>query len=98
MCDLTYSLQISIMSSVSHHFKPSAVLYADDSSLIGPVCSFKSTSYKFDNNELEKHSEWLSVNKLSLNAGKTKYMLHRFPQHSYTCSGDNVQFSNYATL
>ena len=33
------------------------------------------------NTELNCISEWLSVSKLSLNTGKTKYMFH-FPQHS----------------
>ena len=33
------------------------------------------------NTELNHISEWLSVNKLSLNTSKTKYMFH-FPQRS----------------
>ena len=38
------------------------------------------TSNQYINNELSKISEWLIVNKLSLNASKTKFMVFNMPQ------------------
>ena len=61
------------------------ILFADDTSLISSLCNFFITipqsNTDFDainkaiNDELYKLTEWLQINKLSLNAGKTKYML-----------------------
>ena len=60
----------------------SFILYADDTSLISPLCSFSHCSHNDMNYvstmihlELTKISDWLAVNKLSLNAAKTKFML-----------------------
>ena len=72
--------------------KFSAILYADDTTLVGPLCSFKYNHNINDNNNISNHinaelndiSEWLSSNKLSLNAPKTKYMLFHFPQRRIT--------------
>ena len=68
--------------------KCNAILYADDTTLVGPHCTFKYNRNINDNNNISNHiyaelneiSEWLSSNKLSLNAPKTKYMLFHFPQ------------------
>ena len=59
-------------------------------SLVGPLCSFKYNTNMQDyntisdniNTELIHISEWLCVNKLSLNTSKTKYMLFHFAQCS----------------
>ena len=59
------------------------ILYADDITLVSPLCSFTLSSNRNDINqvsslinfELTKISDWLAVNKLSLNAEKTKYMI-----------------------
>ena len=61
------------------------ILFADDTSLISNLCNFyigiPQTNSDFKavneaiNTELQKLTEWLQINKLSLNAGKTKYML-----------------------
>ena len=58
------------------------ILYADDTTLISPLCSFTYGGYHdinrgstLINSEITKISEWLSVNKLSLNANKTKFMI-----------------------
>ena len=61
------------------------ILFADDTSLISSLCNFFITIpqsnadfeaiNKAINDELFKLTEWLQINKLSLNAGKTKYML-----------------------
>ena len=64
-----------------------SILYADDTTLITPLCSFNSSvnletrdaSDKI-NEELTKIHNWLSVNKLSLNIAKTKFMVFHFPQ------------------
>ena len=60
--------------------------------LVGPLCFFKcntnSNMQDYNimsdsiNTELNYISEWLSVNKLSLNTSKTEYMFFHFPQHS----------------
>ena len=53
-------------------------LYADDTTLISPICSFTqggntsiSEISNFINSELTKISDWFATNKLSLNAEKT---------------------------
>jgi len=61
------------------------ILFADDTSLISSLCNFfvniPKTNIDFEgvnkaiNDELQKLTEWLQINKLSLNVGKTKYML-----------------------
>ena len=58
------------------------ILYADDTTLASPLCSFTYGGYHdinrvstLINSEITKISEWLSVNKLSLNANKTKFMI-----------------------
>ena len=57
-------------------------LYADDTTLTSPLCSFTYGGYHdinrvstLINSEITKISEWLSINKLSLNANKTKFMI-----------------------
>ena len=62
--------------------KFSFILYADDTTLISPLCSFSHCSHNdinyvstMINLELTKIFDWLAVNKLSLNAAKTKFML-----------------------
>ena len=56
------------------------ILFADDTSLIAPMCSFVTSDITCDVNcELEKVSNWLSANELVLNVKKTKFMLfHSF--------------------
>ena len=58
------------------------ILYADDTTLTSQLCSFTYGGYHdinrvstLINSEITKISEWLSVNKLSLNANKTKFMI-----------------------
>ena len=68
--------------------KFNAILYADDTTLVGSLCYFKYNRNINDNNNISNHinaelnevSEWLSSNKMSLNALKTKYMIFHFPQ------------------
>ena len=58
------------------------ILYADDTTITSPLCSFThggnddiSLVEALINLELCKISDWLAVNKLSLNAQKTKFMI-----------------------
>ena len=58
------------------------ILYADDTTLISPLSSFIHSSQSdvdyvstMINMELSKISDWLAVNKRSLNTAKTKFML-----------------------
>ena len=58
------------------------ILYADDTTLTSPLCSFTHGAQNDVNHvllqinyELLKMSDWLTVNKLSLNVDKTKYMI-----------------------
>ena len=58
------------------------ILYADDTTLSSPLCSFThgengDVNYinRMINAELSKISNWLAVYKLSLNASKTKFMV-----------------------
>ena len=62
-------------------------IYADDTTLLEPICTFaQPTADNIDvltreiNLELEGIVQWLSLNKLSLNAKKTKMMLFHFKQ------------------
>ena len=65
-----------------------SILYADDTTLVNPLCSFNSSISTNThgnlsdniNKELQKVYDWLAVNKLSLNIAKTKYMIFHFPQ------------------
>ena len=58
------------------------ILYADDTTLTGPLCSFTHGAHNDVshissqiNSELLKISDWLTVNKLSLNVEKTKFLV-----------------------
>ena len=77
---LLFIIYMNDIHTVSDKF--SFILYADDTTLISPPCSFSHCSHNdmnyvstMINLELTKISDWLAVNKLSLNAAKTKFML-----------------------
>jgi hypothetical protein len=57
-----------------------SILYADDTTLINPICTHDSA--EIINEELNKVCNWLAVNKLSLNAKKTKYMTFHWHQNT----------------
>ena len=63
-------------------------LYADDTSLIEPICSFTSSlsntseASEAINKELKLITDWLCLNKLSLNAKKTKMMIFHHRQRN----------------
>ena len=78
----------------SQHFN--VILYADDTNLISPLCSFNSSlrinkesiEHVSDqiNTELGNIQEWLNINKLSLNVKKTKFMIF----HHYQRNINNI--------
>merc|ERR1711942_176732 len=63
-------------------------LYADDTSLIEPICTFttgtngNSVTSQAINSELNRITDWLCLNKLSLNAKKTKMMIFHHRQRN----------------
>ena len=70
------------------------ILYADDTNLISPLCSFNSSFSGTKNYvkhvseqiniELTNIQEWLNINKLSLNVRKTKCMIFHHYQRNIT--------------
>ena len=73
---LLFIIYMNDIHTVSDKF--SFILYADYTTLISPLCSFSHCSHNdmnyvstMINLELTKISDWLAVNKLSLNAAKT---------------------------
>ena len=82
---LLFLIYINDIHFASNKF--SFVLYADDTSLEIPFASLEITNSIDDlnttiNNELNKIYDWLCVNKLSINVGKTKFMVFHFPQRT----------------
>ena len=63
-------------------------IYADDTTLIAPICTFnienKLTGSQNINAELKVITDWLALNKLSLNAKKTKMMIFHYHQKRIT--------------
>ena len=63
---------------VTKHFKP--LLYADDTTLFTTIKSDSANSLEILNYELQSISDLLTLNKLSLNIGKTKAIIFHTPQ------------------
>lgn len=82
---LLFLIYVNDMYTVSDEFE--FIKYADDTTLISRMVPSKSnrannrdsTSERL-NHELQKITDWLAVNKLSLNVSKTNYMLFHFRQ------------------
>ena len=85
---LLFLIYMNDISKASEKF--SSVLFADDTTLDNPLNTFdmigtgnrlnKSTLSNNLNSEFEKIFNWLCVNKLSLNIGKTKFMIFHYKQ------------------
>ena len=76
---LLFIIYMNDIHTVSQRF--TFILYADYTTLISPLCSFIHSSQSdmgyvstMINMELSKISEWLAVNKLSLNTATTKFV------------------------
>ena len=79
------------MNDIHHASKKfHSILYVDDTSLLDTLCSFDTEIDRSTNNmeiissninaELNDILIWLSLNKLSLNVKKTKFMLFHYRQ------------------
>ena len=87
---LLFLIYMNDVSEASDKFH--SILFADDTTLTDPLCTFdlSTSNNKYDkkklsdsiNLELQKIYEWLSVNKLSLNVAKTKFMLFHYRQRN----------------
>ena len=79
---LLFIVYINDIANASNIFK--CISYADDTTLTSILSLFglNNTPHMYDNinTELDKISEWLKINKLSLNVDKTKFMLFHMPQ------------------
>ena len=83
---LLFLIYINDIAHASNIFE--LVMYADDSTLSASLNIFSNdtSSLEIDDNinlELNKISTWLDANKLSLNVGKTKFMVFRQPQKKF---------------
>ena len=79
---LLFVIHVNDISLASKIF--TAIIYADDTSLSSTLNTFRCNTNVNINNELSKISEWLKVNKLSLNTKKTKEMIFHMPQKQVT--------------
>ena len=97
---LIFLLYINDIHLASNKF--SVILYADDTTLVG---SFKYNRNINHNNNISNHinaelneiRDWLSSNKLSLNALKTKYMLFHFTQRRISDSNLSLKINDQYT-
>ena len=76
-----FIIYVNDLTSNCDSFYP--ILYADDTTLCATLNSHWNTLDNLTlNNELVQISDWLKLNKLSLNVSKTKAMLFRTPQRN----------------
>ena len=73
----------------------SPIIFADDTNLFYSHSNIK-ILFKNANNELEKNSQWLKANKISLNDGKTKFTLFHKPRDkdNLPCQLTNLKINN----
>ena len=85
---LLFIVYINNIANASNIFK--CISYADNTTLTSILSLFglNNTPHIYDNinTELHKISEWLKINKLSLNVNKTKFTLFHMPQKKHTNS------------
>ena len=79
---LLFVIYVNDISLASKIF--TSIIYADDTTLSSTLNVFQFNNNLNINNELSKVSEWLKVNKLSLNIKKTKMMIYHMPQKIVT--------------
>ena len=86
---LLFIIYINDIAKVTNKFH--FTIYADDTTLLEPLCTFSQNNEQNSNllsrdinNELKAIVEWLALNKLSLNVKKTKMMLFHYKQRSIT--------------
>ena len=79
---LLFGIYVNDISLASKIF--TAIIYADDTSLSSTHNTFRCNTNVNINNELSKISEWLKINRLSLNTKKTKAMIFHMPEKQVT--------------
>ena len=87
---LLFLIYINDMHKATDKFK--YILFADDTTLISTTCSFKNNGAETHiiqisdniNSELQKISDWMAVNKRSLNSRKSKFILFTYRQKKLT--------------
>ena len=79
---LVFIIYINDLIDCSDHFK--LILYADDTTLNSPNLSAKHVNYV--NNKVNKISNWLEHNKLSLKVKKTKLIYFHNIHKTITCT------------
>lgn len=79
---LLFIIYINDLSQVSQIFR--SIMYADDTSLATTLNAFNinptANTDEMINSELQKVSDWLKANKLSLNVNKSKFMVFHHPK------------------
>ena len=82
---LLFIIYVNDMHSISD--QSNFIAYADDTTLTSPLLTFtRGVNCNIDtissemNKEIKKITDWLAVNKLSLNASKTKFMVFHYYQ------------------
>ena len=100
---LLFLIYMNDVSEASDKFH--SILFADDTTLTEPLCTFDllATRNKFDkknlsdniNLELQKIYDWLCVNKLSLNIGKTKFMIFHYTQRNISKFIPDLHINNH---
>ena len=85
---LLFIIYMNDIHKVTDNF--SFILYADDTSMVQPLCTFNSPVdgdtkelSEIINKELQLVTDWLAINKLSINTKKTKMMLFHYRQKKY---------------
>ena len=83
---LLFIIYTNDIVNVSNYFEP--IIYADDTSLINTSLNLNKTEdIATLNNEFNKIYQWLTINKLTLNISKTKYMIFTSKNRTpVTCS------------
>lgn len=96
---LLFIIYMNDIATVTNKFH--FTLYADDTSLVEPICTFTSgmnnnNSEAADgiNKELNLITDWLCLNKLSLNAKKTKMMIFHHRQRNISNLKLNLYINN----
>ena len=86
---LLFIIYINDIVKVTNKFH--FTIYADDTTLLEPICTFAPNNLMHSiemsqaiNTELKLIVEWLALNKLSLNVKKTKMMLFHYKQRNVT--------------
>jgi hypothetical protein len=96
---LLFIIYINDLPNSCSKLKP--IIYADDTTLHGTLDKLGTNPSDSVNAELKSICTWLKINKLSLNANKTKYMIFRKPNKKIpklTLMINNVQIEETNTF